>query len=123
MVNIVASEKKRHNQYLESVFRIYRDIVLYMNYPTLNNIYGEYCKLVDFKVTEVLVKFYPDEYYDGSPGKVPGKIMPDHMRGNMSEYIGMPVDVTEEIIKDILDDHQMFYLMNGYHHSPLKGVW
>lgn len=122
-MNIVASAPKRHNQYLESVFHIYSDITVYFTQPTINNIQGEYYRLVDLKVIDVLVRFYPDEYYDGSPGKKPGNVVPDHMRNNLSEYVGMPLEITEQIIMDILDDHQMFYIHNGPRNSPLKGVW
>lgn len=123
MVNIIPADQMRNKDYLDAVLRIYEDLVRYMDFPTVNSIYGNYCLKVDHLIIQLQVKAFPDDIYDGTPGTIPNFMIPDYMKENLGEYIGIPPDISEEIIIEILEDYQMFYVHQGYKNSPIRGVW
>lgn len=120
---ITVSEQRRYAEYAEAVFEAYMRVNDFLNYPSPMNIYGEYCAMVDRAVIDLQAREYPDEFYDGSPGKSSKRILPDYIIGSLSDYIGMPADVSLDIIRIVLEDHQLFYVEGEYFNSPLKEVW
>lgn len=124
MVNIAVADKKRHNEYLMEVFKIYESVSVFQTFPKIHMIYGQYCAMVDGRVMTLKAELYSDDFYDGTPGTSPKKhILPDSIVNNLRDYIYTPEDITEQIIQEILTDHQMFYVDKGVFNSPIQGVW
>lgn len=125
MVNhITAVGTGRHTEYGTAIFSIYERVSAFTLFPSVINILGDYNQEVDRRVTNLVAQTYPDEFYDGSPQKTNKRILPDYMVADLPSYIGMPPDINEQIIKELLDDYNLFYLHeNSFYNLPVQEVW
>jgi hypothetical protein len=123
MVNELEFYKRKTKLDIEPIWQIYASVVEFHQLPLLRQINLSYGSRIEGKIQAFHASFYPDDFYDGTPGTVP-KVIPDSLKNNLSEYIGEDINVSEEDIRQLLEDFCMFYIDGKkIFHDPIVEVW
>lgn len=101
----------------EEIYKIYKEIAHFTIIPTLHEIYGQYCTVVDSRMIDLQRKMYLDDYESGS-----GNI-PDFIKHDILGYIGIPINMSPEEIAEVLNRAGLTYWLRGLQQSPLREVW
>lgn len=103
---------------VEEIYKIYESVAGYKMIPDINDIFGHYCTEVDSRITDFQQKFYLDDY-DSESGNIP-----DGLIHEVAEYIRLPLDMTPEELRYILDYANFVYRESGVlQNTPLKEIW
>ena len=107
------------------LLKAYADLAPFFDSPPhLESIIGEYCAEIDRKVIALQASLYPDDVYDGGPGKPATSLLPDSMTQDISDFIGVPIEISIHETAVMMDTWRLVYIYDGtYYNPPLKGVW
>jgi hypothetical protein len=106
---------------LEALWEAYTSIARFSpSYPSFYSVYSQYTTIMDGRRSTWEAQFYPDTFYDGTPGKSARRIMPDFLSGNNDPFRIMDISV----VRSALNYHQMMYsIKNQVFNAAVVGVW
>lgn len=99
------------------VYEIYEELAEIHPLPTIHAVYGHYCMVVDSRLSELQLKYYLDDYDSSSDN------IPDYIKNDVMNYVGLPINMTPEEIHYLLDRANLTYWSHGLVNSPIQEVW
>lgn len=106
---------------LEALWEAYVSIVRFSpSYPSLYQVYSQYTTIIEGRRSAWQAEYYPEDFYDGTPGRSARRIMPDSMSG-----VNNPFRIMElHVVRSALNYHQIMYsLHHEAYNVAVVGVW
>lgn len=88
--------------------------------PSFYHIYDNYTILMEGRLSSWQAQFYPEEFYDGTPGKSARRIVPDALMGDNNPFMVLDVRTVQALLRDY---HVSHLLHHEVHHAAVKEVW
>lgn len=101
----------------EKVYEIYVQIAEISVIPRMHEIYGQYCIVVDSELIKLQQSLYLDDY-EASSGNIP-----DYIKHDITQYVGIPIDMSPEEIRWLLEKGNLSYWLDGFQNSSIQEVW
>lgn len=105
---------------IQSVFDAYEWVNNLSLFPRLFEIYSQYTITMEAKRATWQAEYFPDEFYDGSPGSAPQQpALPDSMQGEHNPFYIMSV----EEVQTVLEKFCLSYVHHQLRHFAVQSVW
>lgn len=115
------AQKETSGLDIESVFEAYRWISQISHIPSLFDVYNQYVIGMEAKRATWQAEYFPDRFYDGSPGSKPEQLpLPDCMQGENNPFAIMSPEEVETVLERFCMPYKR---ASRVFHYAVVGIW